>query len=72
MECELEVQLVPTGEVVGVRVVRSSGNAAFDASAENAVRKAGAFPELQKLPSGEFEKKFRRLNLIFKPEDLRY
>ncbi len=72
MECELEVQLVPTGEVVGVRVIRSSGNAAFDSSAENAVRKAGAFPELQKLPSGEFEKKFRRLHLIFKPEDLRY
>jgi TonB family protein len=72
MECELEVQLVPTGEVVAVRVTRSSGDPAFDSSAENAVRKAGAFPELQKLPSGEFEKKFRRLNLIFRPEDLRY
>ncbi len=72
MECELEVQLVPTGEVVAVRVTRSSGDSAFDSSAENAVRKAGAFPELQKLPSGEFEKKFRRLNLIFRPEDLRY
>jgi len=72
MECELVVQLVPTGEVVSVTVVRSSGNPAFDASAVNAVQKAGAFPELQKLPSGEFEKNFRRLNLIFKPEDLRY
>jgi TonB family protein len=72
MECELEVQLVPTGEVVGVRVIRSSGNPAFDSSAENAVRKAGAFPELQKLPSAEFERKFRRLYLIFRPEDLRY
>jgi colicin import membrane protein len=72
MECELEVQLVPTGEVVGVRVIRSSGDLAFDSSAEAAVRRAGSFPELQKLPSGEFEKKFRRLNLIFKPEDLRF
>ena len=72
MECELEVQLVPTGEVVGIRVIRSSGNPAFDSSAENAVRKAGAFPELQKLPSAEFERKFRRLYLIFRPEDLRY
>jgi len=72
MECELVVQLVPTGEVVSVTVVRSSGNAAFDASAVNAVKKAAAFPELQQLPSAEFEKNFRRLNLIFRPEDLRY
>jgi colicin import membrane protein len=72
MECELAVQLVPTGEVVSVTVIRSSGNPAFDASAVNAVQKAGAFPELQKLPSEEFERKFRRLNLIFRPEDLRY
>lgn len=72
MECELVVQLIPTGEVVSVTVLRSSGNSAFDASAVNAVKKAGAFPELQKLPSAEFEKNFRRLNLIFRPEDLRY
>lgn len=72
MECELVVQLIPTGEVVSVTVIRSSGNSAFDASAVNAVQKAGAFPELQKLPSAEFEKNFRRLNLIFRPEDLRY
>ena len=66
------MQLVPTGEVVSVTLIRSSGNAAFDSSAVNAVKKAGAFPELQKLPSAEFEKNFRRLNLIFNPEDLRY
>jgi TonB family protein len=72
MECELVVQLIPTGEVVSVTVIRSSGNAAFDNSAVNAVKKAAAFPELQKLSSAEFESNFRRLNLIFKPEDLRY
>jgi colicin import membrane protein len=72
MECELAVQLVPTGEVVSVSVTRSSGNAAFDNSAVNAVKKAAAFPELQQLPSAEFEKNFRRLILIFRPEDLRY
>jgi TonB family protein len=72
MEAELAIQLIPTGEVVSVTVIRSSGNSAFDRSAVNAVQKAGAFPELQKLPSGEFEKKFRRFTLLFKPEDLRY
>ena len=72
MECELSIQLIPTGEVVSVKLIRSSGNSAFDRSAINAVEKASAFPELRKLPSREFEKNFRRLTLIFKPEDLRY
>jgi colicin import membrane protein len=72
MEAELQIQLIPTGEVVSVTVIRSSGNSAFDRSAINAVEKAGAFPELQQLPNGEFEKTFRRFRLLFKPEDLRY
>ena len=72
MEALLEVQLVPTGEVISVRVIRGSGSIAFDRSAENAVKKAGAFPELQKLPSSEFERTFRRFRLLFRPEDLRY
>ncbi len=72
METLLQVQLVPTGEVVSVTVLRGSGNSAFDASAVNAVKKAGAFPELQNLPNAEFERTFRRFRLLFKPEDLRY
>lgn len=71
MEAELALQLVPTGEVVSVRVVNGSGNAAFDRSAEKAVLRAGRFPELQQLPPRVFEQYFRRLNLRFKPEDLR-
>lgn len=71
MEAELALQLVPTGEVVSVRVVNSSGNAAFDRSAEKAVLRAERFPELQNLPPRVFEQYFRRLNLIFRPEDLR-
>lgn len=71
MQAELALQLVPTGEVVSVRVVSSSGNGAFDRSAEQAVRRAERFPELQDLPPRVFEKYFRRLNLIFRPEDLR-
>ena len=72
MEALLQVQLVPTGEVVHVSVLKSSGDSAFDRSALNAVEKAGAFPELQKLPNNEFERTFRRLRLFFRPEDLRY
>ena len=72
MEAELRLQLVPTGEVVSVTLIRGSGNAAFDNSAITAVKKAGSFPELQNLPAAEFEKNFRRFRLLFKPEDLRY
>ena len=72
MEALLQIQLVPTGEVVSVRILKSSGDAAFDRSAENAVQKAGSFPELQNLPPREFEKTFRRFRLLFRPEDLRY
>ncbi len=72
MEALLAIQLIPTGEVVSVSVLKSSGNSAFDRSAINAVEKAGSFPELQNLPSGEFEKTFRRFRLLFRPEDLRY
>jgi colicin import membrane protein len=72
METLLSIQLIPTGEVVSVTVLKSSGNTAFDRSAINAVEKAGSFPELQNLPAGEFEKTFRRFRLLFRPEDLRY
>ncbi|MFT7287035.1 MAG: TonB family protein [Halieaceae bacterium] len=72
MEALLAIQLVPTGEIVSVSVIRSSGSTPFDRSAMNAVEKAGSFPELRNLPDREFEKTFRRFQLLFRPEDLRY
>jgi len=71
MQVTLLIQLIPTGEVVNVSVVESSGNAAFDLSAQNAVKRAARFPELQDLKIGVFDKNFRRLTLVFRPEDLR-
>ena len=72
MQVVLQLQLIPTCDIVGVTVLQSSGDSAFDRSAVNAVEKAARFPELQKLPPREFEKTFRRFRLLFKPEDLRY
>ncbi len=72
MEVLLQLQLIPTGEIVSVTVLKSSGNTAFDRSAISAVEKAGRFPELQKLPQRKFEETFRRFRLLFRPEDLRY
>jgi colicin import membrane protein len=68
MEATLLVELVPTGDVVNVSIVRSSGDAAFDRSAETAVRTARRF---QVPPdSALFERYFRRFTLLFRPEDL--
>ena len=71
MEAELSLQLVPTGEVVGVRISKSSGNREFDLAAERAVLKVGRIKELQNLPPRVFEEYFRHLRLKFRPEDLR-
>jgi len=68
----LEIALVPTGDVVGVTVLESSGNSAFDRSAMNAVEKAARFPEVKSLDRALFERDFRRFQLLFRPEDLRY
>lgn len=71
MTAVLRIQLVPTGEVVDVEVVQSSGDAAFDRAAENAVYAVGRFSELQGMPPRLFERNFRSLLLTFRPEDLR-
>ncbi len=68
MQARLRVELVPTGDVVAVSLVESSGNGAFDRSAEAAVRKARRF-EVPKDPD-LFEQYFRRFTLLFRPEDL--
>lgn len=71
MECILSIQLVPTGRVTSVTVIKSSGSAAFDLSAQSAVKKAEQFPDLKSLPPEVFERQFRRFQLRFNPKDLR-
>ncbi|MDX2465391.1 MAG: energy transducer TonB [Porticoccus sp.] len=71
MEVDLQIQLVPTGQVISVVVIKSSGSGAFDRSAEQAVHKVGRFEKLQELPSRVFEQNFRQLRLVFRPDDLR-
>jgi len=69
MEVLLKVFLVPTGEIVDVTLLTSSGNESFDRSALLAVRKAGRFqvPDDPK----QFERNFREFEVLFRPEDLR-
>lgn len=63
-EAEVEVTLLPGGEVLNVRISKSSGNAAYDAAVESAIRKAQPLV----VPSGEqFQRYFRRFNMVFRP-----
>ena len=68
MQAKLLVELIPTGRVMSVTVVESSGNAEFDRSAEAAVNKAREF----EVPAESeiFERHFRQFSLLFRPEDL--
>jgi len=70
MSCDLRLALVPTGELVSVTLVRSSGNAAFDRSAELAVRRAAPF-QVPEAPA-VFDAYFRSVTVTFSPNDLRY
>lgn len=69
MEALLRVLLIPTGEVVDVKVEDSSGNDAFDRSAVLAVTKARRF--VVPTDSQRFERDFREFTVLFRPDDLR-
>lgn len=69
METLLRVRLIPTGEVIDVKVEDSSGNDAFDRSAIQAVRKAERF--VVPRDALRFERDFRSFTVLFRPEDLR-
>ena len=69
MEALLRVILIPTGEVIDVKVEDSSGSDAFDRAAVLAVTKARRFVVPRN--SQIFERDFREFTVLFRPEDLR-
>lgn len=71
MVVELTIQLLRNGQVVSVAIAKSSGDPAFDRSAEQAVRKVERFDKLQELPESVYAKNFRRFTLVFRAQDLR-
>lgn len=71
MQCELLIKLVPTGRVISVDIVQSSGNDQFDRSAVQAVNRAEQFPEIREMKPEVFERYYRELRLVFNPQDLR-
>ena len=65
LETVISVKVERTGEVVSVKVVKSSGNDYFDQSAENAVYKASPLPFPDEPRYYEFIKEF---NFKFVPD----
>jgi len=65
MKCKVLVRLIPSGDVIGVHIIQSSGNAAFDRSVEMAVNKASPLP-VPKSSTGLFDR-FREVELVFDP-----
>jgi len=65
-QAEFEVSLIPTGEVLNVKLSRSSGNPAYDNAVERAIRKASPLP----LPTDPaLIGRFRELKLKFRPNE---
>ncbi len=64
-EAEFMVSLLPGGELESVTMRKSSGNPAYDATIERAIRQAQPF----NVPSGdEFHRSFRRFSMTFRPQ----
>jgi colicin import membrane protein len=63
-EAVFDVIQLPTGEVLSTRLVRSSGNPAYDAAVERAILKSSPLP----LPASR-ELFSRELKLTFRPQD---
>ena len=70
MNVVLEIELLPTGQLLNVRVIQSSGDKAFDLAAEAAVRKVERFEEIAEMKPDLFNRTFRKFQLLFNPEDL--
>ncbi len=65
LSCIIQVRLAPGGKVIEARVIRSSGDPAFDRSAEVAVHKASPLP----IPADPAVfATFQEFNFLFKPQ----
>ncbi len=66
LTCKLHIRLTPTGDVLNVKTMISSGNQAFDASAERAAWAASPLPVTQ--DRDLFEREMRDIYIVFHPD----
>ncbi|GAB3371128.1 TonB C-terminal domain-containing protein [Spongiibacter taiwanensis] len=74
MVAVVQINTIPTGDIVNQYIVTSSGNAAFDQSVISAIAKLGKIDELGDLATEDirtYEKNFRSFRFKFAPTELR-
>ncbi len=62
--CSLEIKLIPGGEVINVKILKSSGSSAYDQAVKIAVARASPLPVP---PNNKLFDRFRKLKLNFTP-----
>ena len=67
LKTEIEIILVPTGEIISSTIIRGSGNDIFDESALRAISRVKSFEGLN-MQMNLFDEHFRNFILIFRPE----
>ena len=67
LKTEIQITLVPTGEILSSKIINSSGNKAFDDSALTAISRLKSFDGLN-MQMNLFDQHFRKFILIFSPE----
>lgn len=72
MEAVVAIHFLPNGEVDQAYIDTSSGNAAFDNSAIQAVYRVQRFPRVAEIDPILFERRLRKLLVKFRPEGLRW
>ena len=68
LKAEFIIFLVPTGEIIEVDLVRTSGDKAFDQSALLAISKINRFSDLQ-MSRKLFDDNFRKFTVVFSPKE---
>ena len=63
----LRLKIRPSGRIIGVDLIKSSGNIRFDNSALQAVRRVEVFNFFNSIPKTLFEKEFRVISISFSP-----
>jgi TonB family protein len=63
----LRLKIRPSGRIIGVDLIKSSGNIRFDNSALQAVRRVEKFNFFNSIPKTLFEKEFQVISISFNP-----
>ena len=63
----LRLKIRPSGRIIGVDLIKSSGNIRFDNSVLQAVRRVEAFNFFNSIPKTLYEKEFQVISISFNP-----